>query len=1110
MFKSKVSTSDDSGRRTSGGPSLLSPDISPTSHAVRHGHRAKLYSPYTTPRHASKSPTATSPASSSHIRPPSRLRPLADMNSFLGAVFNADGTIASEIPRSALGLPGISTFDSKAAEGGVKIEPMDVDPNNDGTVSFPTSEDVIIGACTCGADCDCPGCSIHGNATGGDHSHEHGVACGAGCKSSFDCTDNVAIPSGVTSVEHLLSLAARHVPPPPRSFTQSLDAHDTRVMPLAASFSPDAALQQGFVQLKPLECCNGRCQCAPGSCSCEKDCCGCCIRCACAEDSGGDSKMHDAGGHDQQENAGNAHANTNGQASSGCCSGGGPTTTTIPTGHARNPSLSVTAPEENDCCASSSASGSGHSPNPSLSFSSADEQFGTSPVLSGGNGNGRHSPRPSLSITTAPDGSPIVPPFTLDSAGSGKNTLSVHSQPTPPLLSPESARLPGQTASQAIPLLSPESARLPPGSSPSSPLSPHSPRSPRSPRSSKGRRSNQSSRSSTPSKEQREDGEPATKRRASFTLQGSNTASSDEGGSRRATLGGASSPMPALSRSASTGKAASKALALNTQPHHPSQRNATSKANSSSSGHLLPPQAGSSSGGSRNPSPHRRRASSGLPSSPRATTPEPRSPRSPTSHGHSASLGHRPSDFQPPSSISIPTLPQFSSGGGSGGDNGPQPPAINIDSVNDDDEFVPDADLLAYINQLTSSSAGTSDVSSIPTNYNFDFINPFETQSQQQQQQQQQPQQSQSQMQQQQHQQQMMGGMPNMNGLDTSNMDLGLGMNGTISTGDFLSMLNQMNGNQQQQQQQPNGHIPAPMSAGVNLTQSMSGLFLGQQQPQPSPQIVLPDMQYDPQQPSSRDPIQPEYAAFMQQQPQQQQQFPFDQGQGQGQGQGKNMVNPNLIDLSKPLNAEDVERILRALQDQQNGSSNTTNNSNQQQPQQGPVSTSMGIGLPLPSMPMSQQQQQQQHGMRPSMQPPMMLPQHTQPNIPQLSPLEAIQQEHRRQQQHQQQQQQDDLFDKFMLDPSPSAPDMNGQQSGFDFNQMYGGINPAHVHMSMLPQQHQQQQQQQQQGNGQSQGQGQPQGQGQAPHPSAALTWEQLRLWAATHGVQAPPGPIPQ
>ena len=46
----------------------------------------------------------------------------------------------------------------------------------------------------------------------------------------------------------------------------------------------------GLVQLKPLDCCNGRCQCPVGECSCHHECCGCCVTCACEEDK--DKDMH--------------------------------------------------------------------------------------------------------------------------------------------------------------------------------------------------------------------------------------------------------------------------------------------------------------------------------------------------------------------------------------------------------------------------------------------------------------------------------------------------------------------------------------------------------------------------------------------------------------------------------------------------------------------------------------------------------------------------------------------------------------------------------------------------------------------------------------------------
>lgn len=222
--------------------------------------------------------------------PPSRIRPIADMNRFLGAVFRQDGTVASEIPRSALGLPGIHTFDAMASNGGVKVESMEMDV--DAPVSFPTAEDVVIGACTCGDGCQCAGCATHSNPTSSspkEHSHEGG--CGDGCTSCFNCSENVSIPSGVTSIEQLIQVAADKVPKnPPRSYTAThINPLDTRVLPPAAQVSDDAARAYGLVPLLPLQCCNGRCQCAPGECSCEAECCGCCTRCLCEHD--GDAVM---------------------------------------------------------------------------------------------------------------------------------------------------------------------------------------------------------------------------------------------------------------------------------------------------------------------------------------------------------------------------------------------------------------------------------------------------------------------------------------------------------------------------------------------------------------------------------------------------------------------------------------------------------------------------------------------------------------------------------------------------------------------------------------------------------------------------------------------------
>lgn len=302
---------------------LLAPsNMHHPAHTSPHVHKTKLYSPYSTgsstPRHGHKRdspPTAHqgwASSASPYRPPPPKLKPLADMNTFLGAVFREDGSVANQIPRSALGLPGIQSFDAMAENGGVKVEPMEMDV--DPPLAFPTSEDVVIGACTCGEGCECPGCATHGNPArpAGEH---HDGSCGPHCKSCFDCADHLSLPSGIQSIQHLLSLAAANVPNPPSLRPANLDAHDTRILPPAVHVSEDAARSLGVVQLKPLECCNGRCQCPAGQCTCEKECCGCCVRCACGDD--GDDKM---------DGSASAPATDAPSTTSSCCGGGGSST----------------------------------------------------------------------------------------------------------------------------------------------------------------------------------------------------------------------------------------------------------------------------------------------------------------------------------------------------------------------------------------------------------------------------------------------------------------------------------------------------------------------------------------------------------------------------------------------------------------------------------------------------------------------------------------------------------------------------------------------------------------------------------------------------------------
>lgn len=299
-----------SSHHSSGNAGVSSENMHRPAHTSVHVHKTKLYSPYSIDshgqtrhgarKHASGTQTPSTPgwassSSSANKLPPPRIRPLTDMNSFLGSLFKDDGSIASSIPRSALGLPGISTFDQAAENGGVKVEPMEMD--TEAPVVFPTQEDVVIGACTCGHDCDCPGCATHGNsAVPSDGTHQpHDGPCGENCKSCFNCADHLSLPSGITSIDHLLSIAAANVPNPTarRASSYELNALDTTVLPPSVQHHEDAARQHGVVQLKPLLCCNGRCQCKEGECVCSKECCGCCVRCACDEDT--DTIMRDDG-----------------------------------------------------------------------------------------------------------------------------------------------------------------------------------------------------------------------------------------------------------------------------------------------------------------------------------------------------------------------------------------------------------------------------------------------------------------------------------------------------------------------------------------------------------------------------------------------------------------------------------------------------------------------------------------------------------------------------------------------------------------------------------------------------------------------------------------------
>ncbi|KAK8854688.1 hypothetical protein IAR55_003427 [Kwoniella newhampshirensis] len=254
----------------------LSPDnMHHPAHTSPHVHKTKLYSPYTTSgpsssRHVRREPSVgtkssgwTTPRS---LRPvPPKIRPITDIGRLFSAAVGQDGNLASEIPRSALGLPklpGIQTFDTAAENGGVKVESMQIE-DVDMPLAFPTDEDVIIGACVCGEDCPCPGCVTHDNGVPSpDHTHDG--SCGEACKGHQDCSNSIPIPSGITSIAQLISLASSNIPPPPEPTRMTtLDPFDTRILPPAAQLNgdADAKTEDDFREaayVATASCCSGK------------------------------------------------------------------------------------------------------------------------------------------------------------------------------------------------------------------------------------------------------------------------------------------------------------------------------------------------------------------------------------------------------------------------------------------------------------------------------------------------------------------------------------------------------------------------------------------------------------------------------------------------------------------------------------------------------------------------------------------------------------------------------------------------------------------------------------------------------------------------------------
>jgi hypothetical protein len=137
--------------------------------------------------------------------------------------------------------------------------------------------------CTCGIECNCPGCVEHRGEDQADPNCDHDA-----CRMCVDNRHGIGLPSSssidssCTSSrmidEFLARAAALPAPPVNRkmgSGTQ-LDPGNVIVYPTAAMGTKERGVPFGLISIPKLECCGGKCGCPGGSCSCGQACDGCC------------------------------------------------------------------------------------------------------------------------------------------------------------------------------------------------------------------------------------------------------------------------------------------------------------------------------------------------------------------------------------------------------------------------------------------------------------------------------------------------------------------------------------------------------------------------------------------------------------------------------------------------------------------------------------------------------------------------------------------------------------------------------------------------------------------------------------------------------------------
>ncbi|KAF9263110.1 hypothetical protein L218DRAFT_1077500 [Marasmius fiardii PR-910] len=142
--------------------------------------------------------------------------------------------------------------------------------------------------CTCGVECNCPGCAEHRGPEYADTTICGSCSVSGSCGMCTDNTQGIALPgsgshsSGTTSIIDRFFARAASLPEPPTNRKMgpglTLDPMNVMVYPKTAiEMVTERGVPFGLITVPKLECCGGKCGCPEGQCGCGNGCDGCCV-----------------------------------------------------------------------------------------------------------------------------------------------------------------------------------------------------------------------------------------------------------------------------------------------------------------------------------------------------------------------------------------------------------------------------------------------------------------------------------------------------------------------------------------------------------------------------------------------------------------------------------------------------------------------------------------------------------------------------------------------------------------------------------------------------------------------------------------------------------------